>query len=225
MRRIRADSVGDKKHSLKFYRKIYQYKSEGARKNSEGTIMSGIEYAMSLLQANHWIEAERLLAQLVATSRQVYGEDHNCTRKTAPLLKKIKRRLVVLAGPDSIGTFRALRYENGGEICVVTGPIADVTSLIADENNEGQLFRVESAMVLPKPHCPVICYGLINASHLNGKLGEVRSMSMDSSSGGVRFGVHFEEKGLTPAAVKPENLRIAFELPMRDIDETSASSG
>jgi hypothetical protein len=113
-------------------------------------------------------------------------------RKTASLLKKIKRCLVVLAGPDSIGTFQALRYENGGEICVVTGPIVNVTSPIADE---GQMFRVESAMVLPKPHCPVICYGLINASHLNGKLGEVRSMSMDGSSGEVRFGVHFEEKG------------------------------
>ena len=197
---------------------------ESSGQNAEGTILLGYNYAISLKRAYHTIKAERLLTKLVATSRQVYGDDHFCTRQTAPLLKKIKRRLVVLAGPDSIRTFQALRYENGGEICVVTGPIVDATSPIVDENNEGRLFRVESAMVLPKPRCPVICYGLINASHLNGKLGEVRSIAEDSS-GGVRFVVHFEEKGLKPAAVKPENLRIAFELPMRDIDETSASSG
>ena len=211
--RVRAESGGDKGLSLKVEKNIYQTMLERKGQNAEETILFGYNYAISLIQNNHSIEAERLLTKLVATSRQVYGEDHRCTRKTAPLLKKIKRRLVVLAGPDSIGTFQALRYENGGEICVVTGPIVDVTSPIADENNEGQLFRVESAILLPKPRCPVICYGLINASHLNGKLGEVRSMSMDSSSGGVRFGVHFEEKGLKPAAVKPENLRIAFELP------------
>jgi hypothetical protein len=209
--RVRAETGGDK--SLKFLKNIYHHVSKSEKRNAVETILSGFDYATSLIQNNHSIEAERLLTELVATSRQVYGEDHRCTRQTAPLLKKIKRRLVVLAGPDSIGTFQALRYENGGEICVVTDPIVDETSLIADENNEGQLFRVESAMVLPKPRCPVICHGLINASHLNGKLGEVRSMSMDSSSGGVRFGVHFEEKGLKPAAVKPENLRIVFELP------------
>jgi hypothetical protein len=88
-----------------------------------------------------------------------------------------------------------------------------VTGPIVDENNERRMFRVESATVLPKSGCPVLCYGLINASHLNGKLGEIRSMSMDSSSGGFRFWVHFEEKGLKPAAIKPENLRIVFELP------------
>ncbi len=66
-------------------------------------------------------------------------------------------------------------------------------------------------MIYPRAGCPVICHGLTNAPHLNGKLGEVRSISEDSA--GLRFGVHFEEKGLKPATVKPQNLRIAFELP------------
>jgi hypothetical protein len=49
--------------------------------NAEETILTGINYAISLIQTYHSIEAERLLAQLVATSRQVYGEDHRCTEK------------------------------------------------------------------------------------------------------------------------------------------------
>ena len=204
--RVKAEYGGDKERSLKGKKNIYQNRLESAGQNAEETILTGYNYGIGLMEAYHSIEAERLLTKLAAISRQVYGEDHNCTSKIASLLKKIKMRQVLLACPDSSGTFQALRYENGGEICVVTGPIVD-------ENNERRMFRVESATVLPKSGCPVLCYGLINASHLNGKLGEIRSMSMDSSSGGFRFGVHFEEKGLKPAAVKPENLRIVFELP------------
>jgi hypothetical protein len=208
--RARAESEGDIGRKLKVLKNIYHDRLKWAGQNAEETIKSGINYAAGLINANQSIEAERFLSKLTATSRQVYGEDHNCTSYTIALLKKSKLRLVLLlTEPDSDGTFQALRYENGGEICVVTGPIADVTSLIADE---GQLFRVESAMVHPKVGCPVICNGLQNAPHLNGKLGEVRSFAKDSSRVG-RFGVHFEEKGLKPAAVKPENLRIAFELP------------
>jgi hypothetical protein len=216
IRRIRAESGGDKKHSLKFYKKLYLHELKGAGKNSEHTILPGIEYAMRLLQANQWIEAERLLTKLAAISQQVYGEDHSCTVKTALLLKNCKRRLVLLDF-HSGDKYQALRYETDGEICILTGPIVD-------EYDEGQTFRIESALMYPRAGCPVVCYGLINAPHLNGKLGEVRSI-VEDSSGGVRFGVHFEEKGLMPAAVKSENLRIAFELPMRDIDETSTSSG
>ena len=219
--RIRAESGGDEGRNLKVLKNIYQSRLECAGQNAEDTILTGFNYAICLIQAYHTIEAERLLTKLVAISRQVYGEDHRCTRKTAPLLKKCKRRLVGLADPDSKGSFQALRYENGGEICVVTGPIDDDDD---KDENEGQMFPVASAMMLLLPGCPVMCYGLINAFHLNGKLGEIRSFAKDSS-GGIRFGVHFEEKGLKSAAVKPQNLRIAFELPMRDIDETSTSSG
>jgi hypothetical protein len=145
---------------------------------------------------------------LAATIRQVYGVDHNYTSKTVSLLEECKMRLVLLAFPHDDGNFQALRYENDGDICIVIGPIID-------EYEKGQILRIPSAMIYPSAGCPVICHGLINAPHLNGKLGEVRSVSIpdEDSSAEVRFGVHFEETGLKPAAVKPENLRIVFELP------------
>ncbi len=81
--------------------------------------------------------------------------------------------------------------------------------------------------------CPVIChdlvtaltaYGLVNASHLNGKLGAVKSYyrtnkkGVDESgfcgdSSGVPVIVHFENSSQIPAVVKPENIWIAFDLP------------
>ena len=57
----------------------------------------------------------------------------------------------------------------------------------------------------------MLCHGLVSASHLNGELGEVRNWKQSET--GIRLGVYFEEKGVKSVLVKPENLRIAFELP------------
>lgn len=48
-----------------------------------------------------------------------------------------------------------------------------------------------------------------NAAHLNGKIGDAREFNFDT----CRYAVHFEDNSLEPVCVKPENLRIVFELP------------
>jgi hypothetical protein len=58
--------------------------------------------------------------------------------------------------------------------------------------------------------CPVVCHGLTGATHLNGKLGQVRSAR--ESKTGLRAEIRFEDN-LKPASVKLENLRIVFDLP------------
>jgi hypothetical protein len=64
---------------------------------------------------------------------------------------------------------------------------------------------------VPGYGCAVICHGLVSASHLNGELGEVKDLKQIET--GIRLAVHFEKKGAKSALVKPENLRIAFEIP------------
>ena len=68
--------------------------------------------------------------------------------------------------------------------------------------------------MLPCIGCPVICHGLISASHLNGKLGDVRTEKLCGNE--IRLAVHFEDKSLKSALVKPENVRIAFELANKE---------
>lgn len=46
-------------------------------------------------------------------------------------------------------------------------------------------------------------------SHLNGKIGDIRSWDEASEC----FKVHFEDEGLEPCPVKDKFLRILFELP------------
>ncbi len=105
--------------------------------------------------------------------------------------------------------FQALRYKNYGEICVVTGPINQP----GGEDDE-RISHVANNLVIFAKCCPVICHGLVSASHLNGELGEVRALSNNIT--GLRLGVHFEKTNLKPALVKPENLRIFFELPSEE---------
>ena len=105
--------------------------------------------------------------------------------------------------------FQALRYKNGGEIGVVTGPITKPRC-----KDDERIYRIANNLVIPGKGCVVICHGLVSASHLNGELGEVRDVKPDDT--GIRMGVHFEKKGVKSALVKPENLLIAFELPNND---------
>lgn len=66
---------------------------------------------------------------------------------------------------------------------------------------------------MPDNSCTVICHGLVSAPHLNGELGEVRNVKQGESGTGIQLAVHFEKKSVMSALVKPENVRIVFELP------------
>jgi hypothetical protein len=182
----------------------YEYILNMCGSTSEAALRSGSIYATQLVQAHHGIEAERLIMKLAASSQRVHGPGHSCSMSVYEKVKECKSRYVSVM-PD-YEPFQALRYENGEEICVVTGPVKQPR-----QEEDERIFHVASDLILPNEGCPVICHGLTSASHLNGKLGDVRANHNDRN--GIRLAVHFESKSLKPSLVKPENLRIAFELP------------
>jgi hypothetical protein len=185
---------------------IYERSIHTHGMDSEATLRLGLNYA-NVQQKVNCIEAERLVRKLVTISRRVHGPDHKVTIKGDKLLELCKERYVIVLPDDKV--FEALRYENDGEICVVTGPITQPRNK-ADE----RIHHIENRFVIPIVGCAVICHGLVSASHLNGMLGEVRHIKQDGT--GLRLGVYFEKKGVKSALVKPENLRIAFHLPSKD---------
>ena len=101
-----------------------------------------------------------------------------------------------------------MQYENDGEIFVIQGPITEPRNT-EDEN----IYHIANNLVIPMEGFAVVCHGLVSASHLNGELGEVRNWKQSET--GIRLGVYFEKKSLKSAFVKPENLRISFELPSK----------
>jgi hypothetical protein len=183
----------------------YEYSLKTYGSTSGATLSSGLSYVAELVQAHRGIEAERLIVKLAAISQRVHGPGHNCTIRLGEKVKECKSRYVIVMPDDK--PFQVLQYENDGEICVVTGPVKQPTQ----EEDEERIFHVASDLIVPIAGCLVICHGLTSASHLNGKLGEVRAIHNDIN--GIRLAVHFETKSLKPSMVKPKNLRIAFELP------------
>lgn len=59
-----------------------------------------------------------------------------------------------------------------------------------------QIFHFTNSLVWPERGCPVFLHGLVSASHLNNKVGEVGKFYNNKSlvpAHGVRFAVHFED--------------------------------
>jgi hypothetical protein len=177
--------------------------SEGM--DSEDTIRSGVLYARVLQKVN-CIDADRLVTKLATISRRVNGPDHKITIDAVELLEICKERYVIVLPENK--PFQALRYKNDGEICVVQGPITKPRQV-----DEERIYNVEWNLVVPVKGCVVICHGLKSVLHMNGELGEVREVTTNGA--GIRLAVQFEKKGKMSALVKPENLRIVFELPSK----------
>jgi hypothetical protein len=230
---------------------------------SELTLMLGVTLANELKKQYHGIQAERLITELANASRRVHGPDHTCTKSTNECLMVCKTRFVTLLPELKEPYYIAMRYENDGQICIVRGPIivtptSNTMSILTGNNdknnhnnnprrrggnsnneevnttNENNILHVPSNIIIPAKGCPVICHGLVNASHLNGQMGEVRDFIQRSNSNidntsstqltggnngndGIRLAVYFEKRGMRNALVKPENLRIVFDLDDEEV--------
>jgi hypothetical protein len=118
--------------------------------------------------------------------------------------------------------FEALRYERSGGWLVVKGPISPTTNeasrsiktikLHHGENDNHKILHIAAKDIHPVFGTPVICRGLKRAHNLNRKIGDVRGIDDKSQ----RYKVYFEDPKLKPCLVKPENIKILFELSEKD---------
>jgi len=198
----------DEESNLKFSQTQYDYWLENLGEHHPITIRRGELYAHALHCLKHGVAAERLLMKLSATSYRVHGPTHNCTLSAVSALKDVKERRVFIDSRKQ--WFHALRYENDGQSCIVKGPVPEAAGGSRNSMHEEQHMSTLSLPitdVFPGPGTPVVCHGLVEGAHLNGKIGDARGFEKG------KYEVHFEEAGLEPARIKHENLRIVFELP------------
>lgn len=209
---------------------LYKGSVERSGSVSPQSISGGLTYGRILIREGKSIEGERLIMKLLADSSRIHGPDHVSTEEAIEALKKIKTRYVLILNDDKAMPgeehFQALRYDDDGKTCIVTGPITEPR-----RNDEESEHRVQSNLVLPFPGCPVMCHGLVSAPHLNGQFGGVKcflnfpngvqvaillenmSLATATFSGDSRL-CRVKTDGTTALRVKPENLRILFDLPI-----------
>ena len=207
--RSKIDGGGQEQYKdemLMYVRASYYKYVREQKEDTADAITSGSTLARALNQSQtNGLECERLLNKLAPISRQVLGPEHPTTKDIEFGQKLNRVRLVEMSTDDSIQKYEAGGYSDEEEKYVaIRGPLSNPR--IWDEE---QIKTVAINDIIYLPGTAVVCHGLKNAAHLNGKIGDVRSR--DTSNG--RFKVRFEDKSLKSALVKPENLRIVFELP------------
>jgi len=194
--------------SDEFLNGIRAHYDECIRVMGEGsaeTLKAGISLSQALSNSGiHGLECERLSNKLAIISRRVLGPDHETTRHAEIVLDFCRKRRVGMMTDDGIKVYHALRFDDKEGKHVVNGPISDPR-----KPDEEEIMTVAMNDIILIQGSPVMCHGLRNAAHLNGKVGDTRSF--DNKTG--RYRVRFEDKSLKSALVKPGNLRIAFDLP------------
>jgi len=225
-------SLQEHTFSLEAHRKEYiAYKKEiQAGALGPGPINAATNFGYALLNAQHTIEAQRVLTELRSISTRVHGADHSSTKQIEKVYNHMKFRnvLVDLQGSGK-KAFQALQYTDDGKYLVVKGPmiknfLSDVNRHkhryewdISNRKDDGEReFTVPAVAALPNIGTPVVCVDFEGSlSYLNGKLGDVR---MDE--GGIlswmmqgRSKVYFEDEDLQPRPIDQKNLRILFDIP------------
>jgi hypothetical protein len=203
--RVDARLPGDLQMKFDEAKQHYASMIEAYGATPEKVIAAGLTYSEHLVKTKHILEAERLVTKLVTISRRVHGPKHRITRKTEAMQTVLKKRRVWVVGKTD--HFHILRYETDDQMCVVKGPDTK-------PEQDQKTFRVACDLILPALGCPVICCGLVSATHLNGEMGEVKEQMHRNT--GILLKVHFfgsKIQGKRIWGVKPVNLRVAFELP------------
>ena len=205
--------IANEKEMLEHQRKKYQ----GARKvHAEAdiaTLQLGSGLAMHFRKAFHAIEAERLITMLATTSKRVHGSEHDITKLILSRLGAIKHRAVVIVSNQTHTIYQALRYKEDGKF-LLQGPITKPRN----SQNEHTL-TVDPSQVVFGVGNPVVCHGLKTSTHLNGKIGDIRSWNKASGC----WNVHFEDTSIETCLVSQKYLRILFELPEKQENESEKS--
>ena len=71
---------------MKACQELYELRVAELGEESEYTIRAGARYAGKLQDANRRDEARELLTKLLATSKHVFGPDHNITKSVESVL-------------------------------------------------------------------------------------------------------------------------------------------
>jgi len=180
---------------INILRDSYKEKVEAAGEGSPEGIIAGVRLALELYTNFFSIESEKLLSKIVAMSRRVHGLNHQETKFAEKHLQKVIVRHVVK--PPEKEVYQFLGYSDSSKkLCNL------------QSESTGQNTTVETKRLFLALGTPVVCHGLKNASHLNGKMGDLRAF--DKNTG--RYEIHFEEKNLKPCLVARDNLHIVLDI-------------
>ena len=136
----------------------------------------------------------------------MHGPDHDQTKKGEAILHQCQQRIVGIGDGRGRSLFQVLRFVDDGAKYVVKGPFVNESFKNVEKET---VLTLETSSLNFTQGTPVVCHGLENAVHLNGKIGDLRGFYASNN----QYKVCFEDKKLKPVQVKRSNIRIVFDLP------------
>ena len=126
---------------------------------------------------------------------------HQLTKRAEICSGFSKKRIVAMQRVDGPKRYEAISFDSGEDKYTIVGPTSSPRK---------QRLKVNLNDIIIMQGTPVICRGLTHDALLNGKIGDVISVLTG------QYKINFEDQSLESAVVKPHNLRILFDLPVRE---------
>mmetsp|Transcript_35410 Transcript_35410/g.60162 ORF Transcript_35410/g.60162 Transcript_35410/m.60162 type:complete len:290 (-) Transcript_35410:59-928(-) len=209
--------MSPKKAQMWYERTIEQYGED-----AHMTMEVGVNLANVLVDADRWIEAERLLKNLYDRCLRVHGSDiglnHTALYHVESALRFYQTRIIKLKSHGN-QQFEVLSSNERDCTCTVRGPTGD--DLISRHTKDEETFTIDPHDILFSIGTPVICHGLEMSKiqkiqNLQGKIGVVMSWESwinPNKETGVRYEIKFEDKNLKRCFLGEKFVRVLFDLP------------
>ena len=175
--------------------------------NHVHSIGKGMMLADTLREHKHSIEAEKLMAKMLVLHRQLLGREGKGNIRAEQMLYQCRIRKVMRndGGGFDFSPYQLLRYVGEhNEMCV-----------LRPCKPQANTFTMKSKNLILFPGTPVILHSLVKAMHLNGKMGDIRSIDPKTE----RYRVYFEDEELSPVSVKLDNILVVFNLTEVEVDD------
>jgi len=167
--------------SMETRRRAYNFRLAKFGGHNSDSLVFGMDLARTLVLPYCGVERHRLWTKLLTIGYCIHSHDHHLTKKAEVDYNDIQSVLLCTLEHESLGDqpmrYKGLRYEDSGKNCDVR------------QSEQDPPVSVPSNSVLFYIGTPVICHGLENVIHLNGKIGDVQSCNKTTK----QYGVHLKE--------------------------------
>ena len=197
---------------LKRAKEMYQQICKEYGEESPIALELGVNYANRMMEADLWLEGERLLLTLNSISRRVLGVYHDTRTYVEAAIAFYKTRRVMVKS-ENAHQYEFLNYDNSdyGHKCVIKGPIVDAVNRDTKQEKVQSINFDDLRIILGTP---VVLRGMDKGQkHLSGKLAVI--LEWNDEADPFTYQVTFEDNRYEPCNVEPKNVRIVFDLPAK----------
>jgi len=183
-------------------RKVLQLTIQNAGENHHASIKGSFALANALYKEGHEEEAMTTAKSALQRAKSTLGASHPVTAAIERFIRNFKYRhsyfIVDLISNDP---------RINGQYATIKGRAKHdedkyIVSYLCDGKTTKVKARIDQLRLCE--NLSVTCHSLVNAAHLNGKTGRVKSYQEKVK----RYEICFDDKSIKGCLVRPENLRI-----------------